>query len=460
MKKIALVLILSLFVLTGCEEKEPPIPTISGNLKVWVSENGDFWEALGREFASVFGSSSLKVTVVQFENEKELQSTLLNNLAEAKGPDIIFTNTDWIAHNNGKLIPLQNDESLTPEKFQQFFVPSSVETLIKEQDIWGVPIAVDTLAVVYNAGHFAEVFDEGTELGETWEEFRDQVEVLNIRNKSFQRFARAGVAMGRGDNIVRGTETCLNLFVQLVGELFSPDGTEAIFAENKGVTSTGERVDFALQSLKFFLGFAKESVSYHSWNELLADSESKDKDFEAFVKGDVSMVFATARDLKYIESLFEKTSDAIPRNNLRVGFLPQFEEIKDGVSREVMASVSGLAVVASSRNPHLAWQFLKFALQTENLHGFFTSTGVPSAHQQLLVQEESGKNTDIFVRQAKVAKAHLFPLPRTEVIEAFYTLIDRIHDNKATPAEGLLQTDEVLTNKIQRRQTLLQTLSQ
>jgi ABC-type glycerol-3-phosphate transport system substrate-binding protein len=459
MKKIAIFLFLAVFVITGCEEKEPPPVTISGNINVWVSENGSFWEAVGREFISIFESPNLTVTVVSFENEKELQNTLLNSMAEGNGPDIVFTDSDWIAHNKGKLVPLQNDESLTPEKFQQFFVPSSVETLVEDQTIWGVPIAVDTLAVMYNAGHFAEVFDEGAELATTWEGFRDQVEALNIRNKSFQRFARAGAAIGRGDNIVRGTETCLNLFMQLVGDLFSEDGTEAIFAENKGVTATGERVDFALQSLKFFLGFAKESVSYHSWNELLVDSESKEKDFEAFIKGDVSMIFGTARDLKHIESLFKEVSDTIPKNNVKVGFLPQFEEVGDGVSREVLASVSGLAVTSSSKNPNFSWQFLKFALQLENLQGFSTTSGIPSAHQQILVQQESGGNTDVFIRQAKVAKAHLFPIPRTDVLEAFDTLLDRIHDNKATPSEGLLQTDEALTNQIQRKQTLLQTLS-
>ncbi len=459
MKKIALFLILTGIFLVGCEKKESPQPTVSGDLKVWVSEQGDFWEALGREFISVFASPDLKLTVVRFESDEELQTTLLSQMSEAKGPDVIVTDGDWIAHNTGKFTSLRNDPGLGIEKFQQFFVPSSYELLVQNEAVWGVPIAIDTLAVVYNAGHFAESFDEGVEVGKTWEEFRDQVSLLNKKDNSFKRFSRSGGAIGRVDNTKRGIETFLNLFVQLSGDLFSEDKTESIFAGNNGITDTGERVDYALQALKFYLGFANESVSYHSWNELLVDSESEHKDFELFVQGDVSLVFATARDMKEIESLFTQGKANIPENNIRIGFLPQFKSPEENVPRKIMANVTGMAVPASSRDQQMAWQFLKFAIRSENLQGFFRSSGVPSPHKELLTQQESEEGAEIFVRQAKVAQGHLFPLSKKQMKETFSTLITRVQANKATPSEALLQAEETLTHKLQRIQTLLQTLS-
>ncbi len=460
MKKIAIFLCLSVFVLVGCEKKTPELPPISGDLKVWVSDNEAYWDALSREFVSLFQSPNLTVEVIPFESDEELQATFLNALAEGRGPDVIFTDSDWIAHNTGKLVPLVEDESLTVEKFQQFFVPSATEMLVHHGMIWGVPISVDTLAVVYNAGHFAEVFGEEVGVGETWEAFRKQVEALNKRDNSFQRFARSGAAIGRTDNVVRGSETFLNLLVQLTGELFSEDGMEAIFANNKGVTATGERVDFALQALKFYLGFANPSISYHSWNELLADSESEQKDFGTFVSGDVSMVFAMASDIPDIEALFAKGGDTMPQNDVRIGFLPQFESLDKTASREVLATVQGLAVSVSSAKPQLAWQFLKFAISPANLQGFFQSSDIPSPHIELLIQQESEPNMEIFVRQAKMAQGHLFPFPRTKIIKTFETMISHIQKKKATPAEGLSQGDAMLTKQLQRRSILLQLLSQ
>ena len=457
MKKIAIFLCLSVFLLVGCEKKTPELPPISGDLKVWVSGTEAYWDALSREFVSLFETPNLTVEVIPFESDEELQTTFLNSLAEGRGPDVIFTDADWIAHNTGKFVPLVEDESLTVEKLQQFFVPAVSELLVHHGMIWGVPMSIDTLAVVYNAGHFAEQFGEEVGVGETWEAFRKQVEALNKRNNSFQRFARSGAAMGRTDNVVRGRETFLNLFVQLIGDLFSDDGMEAIFADNKGVTATGERVDFALQALKFYLGFANPSISYHSWNELLVDSDAQYKDFEAFVAGDVSMVFAMASDIPDIETLFEKGGDTMPQNDMRIGFLPQFESTEP---REVLATVQGLAVSVSSPKPQLAWQFLKFSLSPDSLQGYFHSTGIPSPHTELLLQQESTPNAEIFVRQAKTAQGHLFPFPRTEIMKHFDRMLSRIQKKKASPVEGLSQGDAILTKQLQRRSILLQLLSQ
>jgi|GEM_PF-2876743 ABC-type glycerol-3-phosphate transport system substrate-binding protein len=461
MKKIAIFLCLTAFLLVGCEKKQPELPPVSGNLTIWVSENGDFWEALGREFISLFDSSDLQFRVIAFESDTELKKTLPDAILEGNGPDIVFVDGDWIAHNVGKLVPLRDDEALQPEKFKEYFTPSVARELIHGGVIWGVPMGIETLAVIYNAGHFEEEFGADVKVGETWEDFRDQAEALNRKNNSFERFARSGGAIGRVDNIIRGKEIFFELFLQLTGELFSDDGSEALFAETKGVTSSGERVNYALQALKFYLGFANEGVSYHSWNALFVSPESKHKDFEAFAKGNVSMVFGTPRDLKYIESLFDSLPQGkrIPQNDIRVGFLPQFESPEKTSLRKVYGSVNALAVPVSSRDQQLAWQFLKFSLRTENLHGFFKSTGIPSPRQNLLQQEETEPNREIFVRQAKVAQGMIFPLSREIILSGMKKLVHRTGEKILTPEEGLKEMEDTFNHMLKRRRILQEAFS-
>ncbi len=461
MKKIAFVLILCSFWILGCEKKEPELPQISGRLDIWASSDVDFWEALGREFVSIFDSSSLSVRVIAFESEEELTQMLPGAIFQKKGPDILVTSGDWIAHNREKLIPLTNDESLQPEKFDEYFVPAVKEALVENQSIWGVPLGVETLAVIYNGGHFTEEFGEATEVGDTWEKFREQVEALNRKDNSFQRFSRSGGAIGRVDNINRGAETFFELFLQLTGNLFSEDGMEASFAENKGVLSTGERVNFALQALKFYLGFSNPGVSYHSWNELLVSPESQYKDFEAFVKGEVSLVFGTPRDFRAIQTLFSTLSNQklIPQNNVRIGFLPQFQSPDETSVRNVLGSIEALSVPVSSRDSQLAWQFLKFAMRSENLQGFFKSTGIPSPRADMLLQQEAMPFMEVFARQAKVATGKVFPIAYKDILFASKQLVLRVQSHILTNEEGLREMEQKFTHRLTRKRVLEEALT-
>jgi len=71
-------------------------------------------------------------------------------MSESTGPDIVLTNGEWVAYNKNKLVPRLNDVSFTPDLFRNTFVRSANETLIQDEMVYGVPLGVDTLGIIYN----------------------------------------------------------------------------------------------------------------------------------------------------------------------------------------------------------------------------------------------------------------------------------------------------------------------
>ncbi|MCF7830467.1 extracellular solute-binding protein [Candidatus Gracilibacteria bacterium] len=443
MKKGFCLLLFSFF-LWGCEKKEVPLFVFEPGteLKIWTSTEPEFWEALGREFVAKINVPNLEVEITSFENETELQEVFLHSLAVGKGPDVIFTDGNFIAENKSKFVPLTNDESLTIEKFKRIFVPASHNLFIDDQNLTGVPIGIDTLALIYNTEHL-----EGLEIPETWEEFKEVSKNLTKTDNSLARISRSGSALGRVDNVRRGVEVLENLLVQMVGNLFSEDSLEAVFAQNQGVTSQGKRIQFGLDALNFFLSFARTPHPNFSWNNLYADN-----DFEAFLQGKVSMIFGNSRDLALLYYNITERGGTISENHVKVSFFPQFEAPEKSSVRQVLADIYALGVARSTDKDILAWEFLKFAVQKENLRGFFQVTKLPASRVDLLLEQEA--ETEVFARQAKLALGQSLPLERSKFQTGLKEMVQSINLGKETVEEGFTRLQEEFTRKLQRQKEL------
>jgi len=444
MKKGFYLLLFSLF-LWGCEKKEVPLFSFAPDteLEIWTASESEFWDALGREFLAKINVPNLEVSITSFESETELQEVFIHSLAVGKGPDIIFTNGNFVSENKSKFLPLISDDSLTIEKFKRIFVPASHDLLIDEQNIVGVPIGVDTLALIYNT----ELLEE-LEVPVTWEEFKELSKQLTKTDNSLARISRSGTALGRVDNIRRGVGVLENLLVQMVGDLFSEDNLTAIFAQNQGVTSSGKRMKFGLDALNFFLSFAKTPHPNFSWNDIYAQD-----DFTAFLEGKVAMIFGNSRDLFSLYYNITKNSP-ISSNHIKVSFFPQFESPEKSSVRQVLADISVLGVARSSDKEMLAWEFLKFAVQKENMRGFFEMTKLPSSRQDLLLEQEV--ETEVFARQAKLALGQSLPLRRAEFQEGLRAMVNDINQGKETVESGFTRLQEKFTRKLQRQKELLE----
>ncbi|MCF7918214.1 extracellular solute-binding protein [Candidatus Gracilibacteria bacterium] len=460
MKTKILVLLSTIFLFWGCEEKTAPVfSAFEGKtLSIWAVGETDFLEALGKEFVSTLGTQNTKVQVLSFRNQQELETTLLNQMALGKGPDVLYTNDDWVTHNKEKIVSLVGDSGLSIEKFKIFFISAS-QGLINGDFILGVPLGVETLGMFYNREYLEERLDLETPPS-TWEAFRDNVKMLTKQDNSLTRFSLSGAAIGRTDNIQYGGEIAENLLFQLTGNLFDQSG-EAIFATNTGVTAEGKPINFGLDALNFFLSFATPNHQNFSWNELLAEANSEGKDFTAFITGKTSFVFGTSQDFNKLLDLQKETQSkgekTISEHNIAIAAFPQFSEKSS--ERHILASLKVLTVPHSTQDPDFAWSFLKFAIRKENLRGFSDTTRLVSADKELLLEQEADATLNVWAHQAQWATTRNYPISMKDVLGELASLINNIHQGKIVTSTGLTRLQEQFRTQWHRIQALRQALA-
>ena len=445
-KSVILSLLIStLVILSGCEKKDNG-PTATGQsgpivMQIWTTEQSTFLQALTREFLSALDNSGLKMNVIEFSSEKELNKFLLNKMSEGDGPDIIYTNGNWIAQNKEKLSPRVQDEGLNITNFKNTFVRSAQETLTGNGEIYGVPLGVETLALIYNEEHLLDRLPDKNMPSKTWKEFKEDSIALTKPDNSFQRFAFSGGALGRFDNIKYGFDIMENMMLQAGVKFFTEDGSLATFHTSVGATEDGKKENLGITVVDFFTSFADPRFKNYSWSEFLAHPESEQKNFEAFANGKVSMIFGYSHDLKSIKNLIKEDTGLfnkkISEKNIQVTYLPQFEDPNLSPSRVVIGNVKALAIPKTSKYKETAWRFLKFAIRKENLQNFYKETQIPTPRVDLIPEQENDPQIGIFVRQAKYAKSNILHWPREEVAAEFEKMILAINQGKTNISSAL-----------------------
>ncbi len=454
MRKIAVafILIITSFLLVGCEEKNQPKldpesdSTIPMTFQIWTDSNRNFFEALSREFFAEIQRQNIKIKVIKFDSKEQLESFLLNAMSEGYGPDVIYITGNWVSSNFDKLLPREGDETFMPKDFSSLFVRSANETLLQNNKIYGVPMGIDSLGLYYNEEHILDRLPDRNIPAKTWQGIEDDVTYLSKQDNSLARFSSSGIAMGRFDNILYGFDILENIIIQFGGEFFTEDKYEANFFRKKG-SIDGRSVSLGLKAFDLFTSFADNRFKYYSWSEFLAHSETKYKNFETFAKGDVSMIFGYANDLKTIKEVINKQrrsrQKTILEKNVRVTFFPQVNDPSLGGVRKIIARVHALAVPKNTNKPKLAWNFLKFAIRKENLQSFFDETSLPTPRVDMIKEQETNPKVGVFVRQAKYARANIYPkgISKKYIENGFSRMIAVI--NKGTGAiSRLLQNFE------------------
>ena len=440
MKKIFAVLGMVLMGVSflGCQKKEEPTRIVPAGqiarMQVWTSREPETIDALAREFVSAVQIPGLLIDVISFDSDEILQRELVNKLAEGGGPDVVLTDGEWIASNTEKLIPLEQEEGFSIPEYGASFVRLASELLIQKDDIYGVPLAVDTLAVAYNEDHLIDRLLNRNQPGRTWTEFRQDVELLTKHDNSFSRFARSGVAMGRVDNVHHGAVLLENIMLQHGTPFFSKDETAAKFASTIGVTPEGKRQNFGIEGVRFFTSFANSQYKNFSWNQHLASRDDVNREFTSFVNGDVSMVFIYPEDVETIQTLIAShkrlLAGTISEKNFHIALLPQILDPENTTSRVSLGRLFSAAVPRTTPFPEQAWRFLKYLSKKDTQSGFHEATKLPTARLDLIVEQAAEPEMGIFARQAKFARSNLIPIDKNVFRQQLETVVQRVNDDE------------------------------
>lgn len=129
---------------TEAPMQEEPSEAVEPFLVIWSdAARAPVLEALGEEFAAAYG---VEVVVEERELSAILEDFKRSLLQQTDMPDIFLGGYDWISvlAANGVIAPLNM------EPYAHQFAPAALQAMAYEGFHFGVPIVVDSLALLYN----------------------------------------------------------------------------------------------------------------------------------------------------------------------------------------------------------------------------------------------------------------------------------------------------------------------
>lgn len=359
--------------------------------------------------------ANVKINYRKFTDPEEYYDLILNELAEGEGPDIFSVPNTWFLKNHKKISPAPRN-IVPPEAFEATYVAVTYDDLVRvnpdiaQKAVYGLPMAVDTLALYYNKDQFEDNIPERGRPAITWDGIKEDVFTLTKKDQSFERFEVAGIAMGHADNITRAVDIIYMLMLQYGGSFYDETMSEAIFANQQGVASDGSTIRPGVQALDLYTSFADPSNKNYSWNPYLADSNSDEKEITTFARGKVSMVIGYSNMYEQIvdeiSELQSKGLSTINSDSIRITTIPQI--IDPAVStekRDAYAHYFAETVARTSENPEWAWDFLLFLTSKDSLTHYNEKTHKPTSRRDMIEEQQDDPIYGVYAEQIGFAES-------------------------------------------------------
>lgn len=413
-------------------------------LTIWrVFDNDDSLDDIITSYRELHPNAKFNVVKVPEENVRE---RFLEALARDEQPDIITVHASRILEFQEFLEPMptetrvptvvtSNPLGLKEERVVKTitypspsiravgeqFVRTVKEDAIVGDELYGLPLAVDNLALYYNQ----TLLDRASIAlpPRTYSELLADVPKLTTRDDA-GNIVQSAIALGTTNNIDRYFDV-LSLLMMQNGATMT-DGKKALFDE------TGENGrNPGQQAVEFYVGFADPSKEAYTWNE--NQSTARDK----FAQGQLAMYLGYAYELPLIKAA------AAPGVDIGVAKAPQTSE-----TPLTYANYWLECVVANSKLKNTAWNFVLYAANSGNVGSYLEKTGKPPALRSLVDQYQGDVDLGVFAEQALTATTWYdgYDIEATET--AFADMIRSVLLKTATVPEAVSLTARKVTETL------------
>ena len=423
--------------------------------RVW-DDTSDFSEIIN---AYTTLHPNVKINYRKFRYE-EYEDALLTAFADNKGPDIFSIHNTWVKKyqdyiqpmpatitlpyttlegtiQKQEVVKLQTKPTLTLRDLKNYFVdtvysdvvfttPPKTANALPVDQIYGLPLSVDTLAMYYNRDllNNAGIVDPP----KNWTEFQQDVTKITKLDQQGNILLSAA-AIGTGGNISRSTDILTLLMMQNGAQMSGASGypTFNIIPDDQA----GRTVAPADEALKFYTDFASPVKEVYTWNDEMPNS------IDAFASGQVAFMFGYSYHREQIESI-------APKLNYKIAPIPQIE----GNPQANFANYWVETVSNRSKNLNEAWDFTTFAASKDQVGSYLNKTKKPTALRSLIDTQNLDEDISPFSSQILTAKTWYKGEDPNAMEEAFKSMIDSVVSGALSVRDAI----EIGNNKV--RQTI------
>lgn len=402
---IVIVLIL-VGVLPGLQSPTDKPPAVT--LTVWGIDDQPAFNALIDGYKKIRPNASVLYAQIP---EASYEENLVNSLAAGTGPDVFMIPNGLIRKHGGKMLAAPANQ-LSLGMLRQLFPQVVEQNLVVQNQIYSLPLYLDTLALFYNK----DIFDAKTISlpPQTWKDFQNIIPKIRENNESNQ-IVKAAAAIGGSKISIKSASDILNLLMMQFG---NPKATteESINFDDQG-----------LQALNFYLQFANPVSPSYTWNDNLGSS------IDNFSQGKTAMIFAYNGDAPLIKA-------KSPFLNFGIAAMPQFN-----LSQPVnQPNYWGLAVSRQTKKAVWAWDFIINTTTNQLIIENYIQIKDQSPGLRTLIQNYvNDPNLGVFVKQALTARA--WPEPDHNLVgQSFSNGIASVLTGQVSPKQAL----DRITNEI------------
>ena len=346
---------------------------------------------------------NVSVNVSQIR-EEELESALIQALADGRAPDVVSLPNTWLRGWQHRLAPLpptltlpyleltgtfkkeprwvlKEINSLDLKSIKARYVDTVVNDVYFDSKIYGLPLNLDTLLIFYNVDLLTAA--QFPEAPKTWNEFKEASQAITKLDK-LGRLLQNGAALGTAENIPYSFDIVSALMLQNGTPMMT--GGSASF--QKPISVQGESYSPGLDALRFYTDFANPSKETYSWSADQINAR------EAFAAGKLGFVFGYWRDLPNLKAMAPK---------IRIG-LANFPQIEGSFQTSYYANYFIETVLKQSTHQTEAWDLIQFITTPAEAKKYLESAKQPTAQRELVTAQLADDDLGIPAAQVLTAK--------------------------------------------------------
>jgi len=383
---------------------------ISGDVQIWGTLPGQGMQDMIQQYQDSY--ESYADVTYQFVQPERFHDTLINSLADGRGPDLVVVSQEELVDLRRRIFP-ETYEAFPLRDIRSLYVDGA-EIFALQDGLYARPMAVDPLVLFWNRDILAT--NGFLESPRTWEELIN-VQFDDLIDRSFDRtINRAVIAMGEYGNVRNAFGVVSMLLMQGGMAGVTEQGTQYLIEIDKSLSGQGDPLRNAAD---FYTRFSRPANTLYSWNR------SFDEDRREFISEDVAFYFGYASEGPEIERLN-------PNLNFDIAEVPQGATAS---VRRTYGRFYGLGVLRTSDNYSAAQSVVQEFTKTDVADAIAVNSGLVPATRSTVNRGSNTTYGRVAYQSAAIAYGWLSP-DQTATDNIFNTMMSDINENRRTLDES------------------------